>query len=282
MLRCCIRTAIMKSFYAVHIGKSPGVYDTWPECLAQVSKFKGAKYKKFSNKDEASYFAHTGTELSKDKSDILDIFKDELADNSAKESKPNNIPQSSIVSRKRKVKPDSNSRFGKVQKTNDQPTNADSSDGSCPVVYTDGACSKNGRKGSRAGYGVWWGDDHKLNFSARLPGIPTNQRAEIAAVNKAIKQAIDVGHKQLLIRTDSKFVIDCITKWVQGWIRKGWVKADGKPVIHKVEFQEMLKNMKKINVKFEHVFGHRGNYGNEMADKLAVQGATMPYLLNIG
>ena len=47
------------------------------------------------------------------------------------------------------------------------------------VVYTDGACSYNGREGARAGIGVYWGDKHPFNVSERLGGKQTNQRAEI-------------------------------------------------------------------------------------------------------
>ncbi|TKR77050.1 hypothetical protein L596_018098 [Steinernema carpocapsae] len=52
-----------------------------------------------------------------------------------------------------------------------------------PVVYTDGACSSNGRKNARAGYGVYWGDDHPDNVSKPLEGsVATNNRAELQAV----------------------------------------------------------------------------------------------------
>ena len=145
-----------------------------------------------------------------------------------------------------------------------------------PVVYTDGACSNNGHEGCKAGYGVWWGDNHPLNISKRLPGIQTNQRAEIKAVSVAIKQARDEGHRSLVVRTDSMFVINCLTKWVHSWVAKGWRKSDGKPVIHQTQLQEILDDMKDIDVNFEHIKAHRGDYGNENADRLATRGALLP------
>ena len=71
------------------------------------------------------------------------------------------------------------------------------------------------------------------------------------------------------------FIINCVTKWIPGWIKRNWLKADGKPVVHKKEFSQMLENMKDVKVHFEHVYGHQGVYGNEMADKLAVAGASL-------
>lgn len=71
------------------------------------------------------------------------------------------------------------------------------------------------------------------------------------------------------------FVINCLTKWAPSWKRRGWIKSDGKEVVHKKEFLEILDNMKSVKVEFDHVFGHRGVHGNEMADQLAVAGAKL-------
>lgn len=57
-----------------------------------------------------------------------------------------------------------------------------------PVVYTDGACSSNGRAGAAAGIGVYWGEQHVDNISEPLSnGTPTNNRAELTAVIRAIQ-----------------------------------------------------------------------------------------------
>ena len=70
-------------------------------------------------------------------------------------------------------------------------------------------------------------------------------------------------------------MISCLTEWAPAWKRRGWVKSDGKPVVHKKEFMQILDDMKTVEVKFEHVLGHRGTHGNEMADQLAVAGAKL-------
>jgi len=53
-------TYINMSYYAVHTGKKPGIYNTWDECKLNVNGYKGAKYKKFKNKDDAEKFIKNG------------------------------------------------------------------------------------------------------------------------------------------------------------------------------------------------------------------------------
>lgn len=83
-------------------------------------------------------------------------------------------------------------------------------------VYTDGACSSNGRQGARAGLGVYWGDGHQLNISEPVSGRPTNNCGEIQAATQAIKQALENGVMKLAINTDSQFLINSVTKWMPG------------------------------------------------------------------
>jgi len=155
-------------------------------------------------------------------------------------------------------------------------------DGQWVMVYTDGACPNNGKYGARAGIGVWWNHGHKLNVSARVKGDKqTNNVGEIQAIVRAIELAIEMkSMKKLQINTDSQFTIDSITKWMPGWKRKNWKKADGKEVINKDDFivLDRVNTDAKghgIEIKWQHVKGHAGIEGNEEADKLAVAGALM-------
>lgn len=84
------------------------------------------------------------------------------------------------------------------------------------IVYTDGACFSNGAYGARAGIGVYWGDDHPLNVAEPVYGRQTNNTAEIQAATRAMKIAASNGIRKLLIITDSKFLIDSVTKWMPG------------------------------------------------------------------
>lgn len=83
-------------------------------------------------------------------------------------------------------------------------------------VYTDGACSANGRSGARAGIGVYWGEGHSHNVSEPVSGRATNNCGEIQAATRAVQQAIQNGIKKLTINTDSLFVINSVTKWMPG------------------------------------------------------------------
>lgn len=144
------------------------------------------------------------------------------------------------------------------------------------IVYTDGCCFHNGKHGASAGIGVYWGLDSKDNVGERLLGRQTNNRAEIHAVIKAVDQAIKKNLKNLIIHTDSMFLINCVTKWMAGWKKKGWLKSDGEEVANKEELQELDALMGNLNIKWVHVDAHCGIAGNEAADKLANQGAKLP------
>ncbi|KAL5017317.1 hypothetical protein ScPMuIL_006906 [Solemya velum] len=141
------------------------------------------------------------------------------------------------------------------------------------IVYTDGACFDNGKCGSRAGIGVYWGPHDHRNVSERLTGRATNNRAEIHAARKAIIQAKEHGIKNLILNTDSAFLINAITKWIKGWKRNGWILTTGLPVINREDFEQLDQELRNINVKWKHVRGHVGIPGNEAADRLANAGA---------
>ncbi|XP_064616282.1 ribonuclease H1-like [Liolophura sinensis] len=144
------------------------------------------------------------------------------------------------------------------------------------TVYTDGACGDNGRNGARAGLGVFWGEGDSRNLSERLPGRPTNNRAEIHAARRAVEQAKAYGIKNLILHTDSQFLINSITTWIKGWKKNDWVKTTGEPVINKEDFLQLDRVIQDMNIKWVYVKGHHGIPGNEAADRLATEGAKKP------
>ncbi|XP_072935714.1 ribonuclease H1 [Epargyreus clarus] len=142
-------------------------------------------------------------------------------------------------------------------------------------VYTDGACSANGRSGAKAGLGVYWGDNHPMNRSEPVSGRATNNCGEIQAASCAIKTALQNGVTKLSINTDSKFLINSVTKWMPGWKRKGWKLQSGEPVKNEIDFKELDQLQDQLQIKWNYVEAHRGVHGNEMADQLAKAGAAM-------
>lgn len=95
----------------------------------------------------------------------------------------------------------------------------------------------------------------------------------INAVTTARTNAVS----KLKIKTDSQFVINCVTKWMAGWKKKGWKTAAGHEVINKTDLVVLDEAMKafgnKSDIVLEYVPAHVGVEGNEAADRLAVLGA---------
>lgn len=103
----------------------------------------------------------------------------------------------------------------------------------------------------------------------------TNNVGEILASVYAIKTAKDFGISKLCIATDSQFLINSVQKWMQSWKRNNWKTSNGKEVKNYNEFvqlDQLLKD-KAVNIKWIHVRGHVGIYGNEQADQLAREGS---------
>jgi ribonuclease HI len=73
----------------------------------------------------------------------------------------------------------------------------------------------------------------------------------------------------ILIVTDSKYVLDGLTKWIKGWKKRGWKTADGKPVKNQDLWLRLDAATQTHRVKWEWVRGHDGHEGNERADALA-------------
>ncbi|KAJ2782423.1 Ribonuclease H1 [Coemansia javaensis] len=146
--------------------------------------------------------------------------------------------------------------------------------GARQVVYTDGASSRNGQHGARAGVGVYFGEGDARNVSEPLAGPrQTNQRAELAAVQRAVRAA-DPG-VPLDIRTDSSYSIKSLTEWAPRWERNGWTTASGAPVQNQDLIRGTLADIRARDapVSLTYVPGHSGVAGNEAADRLAVAGA---------
>uniref|UniRef100_T1IRC7 RNase H type-1 domain-containing protein n=1 Tax=Strigamia maritima TaxID=126957 RepID=T1IRC7_STRMM len=141
-----------------------------------------------------------------------------------------------------------------------------------PVVYIDGACENNGRYGARGGIGVYWRPNDPRNVSEPLIGRQTNNRAEIQAAVRALGQAQTSRLRALTIVTDSKFLINSVTEWMDGWRQNGWITSTGQRVENREDFEALICVLAGINVKWVYVKAHSGNFGNDAADRLAHKG----------
>jgi ribonuclease HI len=153
------------------------------------------------------------------------------------------------------------------------------------VVYTDGACSQNGRAGARGGVGVFWGEGDPRNVSRMCTAArPSNNTAELGAVLDAAQtireelRAHGSAPREYCIVTDSKYTINCVDVWFEGWRAKEWRTAGGAPVqnleVIRAIHDELQAARALTSVRLVHVRGHLGGAvpGNVAADRLAVEG----------
>lgn len=130
------------------------------------------------------------------------------------------------------------------------------------TVYSDGSALKNPGPGGWA----WWYNQN--NWVARgYRGPVTNNAMELEAIAQVL--ANTPSDKRLVIRTDSRYSIDAVTKWAHGWARNGWRKKDGGEISNLEIIRVIHEEVKVRPVKFEWVKAHNGEMGNERVDELA-------------
>ncbi|RXZ70961.1 ribonuclease H family protein [Agromyces albus] len=93
----------------------------------------------------------------------------------------------------------------------------------------------------------------------------TNNQGELKAVLELFRATAHLDD-ELLVQCDSQYVINSVTKWMPGWKRKGWRKADGKPVMNVDLLRELDEAIAGRRYRFEWVKGHIGHELNEAAD----------------
>jgi ribonuclease HI len=157
------------------------------------------------------------------------------------------------------------------------------------IVYSDGSSSKknNVRYG---GVGVYFNDYESYNVSMAMQGeIMTNSRTELLACLVALEQCVDIIKKNkikscnVLLYTDSKYVINSSTTWIDNWIANDWKRKVGKnycDIAHVDVIKKIYELTKKLNVSFHHYHSHTKEppkndinwihwNGNNNADELA-------------
>jgi ribonuclease HI len=140
-------------------------------------------------------------------------------------------------------------------------------------IFTDGASSGNPGPG---GYGVILRSGKYYKELAEGFRKTTNNRMELLAVIKGL-EAIKLPNQDVMIFSDSKYVIDSIEKrWVYGWVQKGFKDKKNKDL-----WLRYLEVSKLHNIKFTWVRGHNGHPENERCDVLAVAaGKQKPLLID--
>ncbi|MDQ0261302.1 ribonuclease HI family protein [Sinomonas atrocyanea] len=114
---------------------------------------------------------------------------------------------------------------------------------------------------------AWYIDEETWHAGGWPHG--TNNQGELMAVLDLFRSTAALGQEPLRILCDSQYVINCVTKWMPGWKRRGWKKADGKPVLNVDLLSQIDAELTGRNYTFEWVKGHAGHPLNEAADTKA-------------
>jgi len=132
------------------------------------------------------------------------------------------------------------------------------------VMHTDGACRGNPGPGG-------WGVSMQYNgHSKTLKGSEpetTNNRMELMAVIQGLNLLTRPCKVELY--TDSRYVLDGITKWMADWKKRGWKTAARKPVKNAELWRQLDDATQRHTINWHWVKGHSGDAGNELADQLA-------------
>ena len=134
-------------------------------------------------------------------------------------------------------------------------------------MYTDGACRGNPGPG---GWGVLlrFGSVEKTLHGGEA--MSTNNRMELTAVIKGLEAL--TKRCDVVITTDSKYVLTGVTEWMENWKKRNWRTASKKPVLNVDLWQELDELVASHSIEWVWVKGHSGHEENEIADQLANRG----------
>ena len=137
------------------------------------------------------------------------------------------------------------------------------------TIYTDGACSGNPGPG---GWGalLQYGQPPVERELSGHETATTNNRMELAAAAEAL-EALNAPCR-VRLHSDSAYLVNAFNdRWLDGWQRRGWKKADKKPVLNRDLWERLLAQNERHEITWVKVKGHSGNELNERVDQLAVR-----------
>lgn len=262
------KTKNPKKYYAVRVGRHPGIYITWPEAQKEVSGFTGAVYKSFPTLVEAQEYMHTavsklrgpepGVQKTSGQADLDELLAADLADVDS-----GGNPQTEADQFIPHLKTYQGSDLGACLRST--PDDWTYHQGEL-YLATDGSFNTKSR---RSGWAVYLGRA-ACNLVQEMPRDTTNNRCELLAI-KAVLECVlaHLGHPKLQadakpiinIVTDSQLCVNTFTKWIAGWKKKGWLLASGEEPKNLAEVQEIDRQLalirdRGIRVEFIHQRAH--------------------------
>lgn len=234
-----------KKFYVIWKGLKTGIFTSWTEVKQNIEGRSDAQYMGFPSQGEAEQaFKSSYTQA---------LMKRSLA------------------------KGKTNTQASSTTKHSTAIKNSRSPNSYVIDIYCDGACSPNPGK-SGTGIAVYKKNTIATLWYGLYQANGTNNTAELNGMLEAFKLAQTFLakdpnlEKQIQVLSDSKYSIDCITKWAKGWQAKGWTRGKGETIKNLALIQSCyaLYLQLKNNIIISHVKGHANIEGNELADRMAV------------
>lgn len=142
---------------------------------------------------------------------------------------------------------------------------------SSTIIFTDGACTGNPGPGGWAAITTF--PDGTVNEQGGGNPETTNNRMELVGPIRALNALDPETVTDIVLYTDSTYVIRGITQWVWGWKKRGWKNAEGNEVSNKDLWEELSRQvarLKPVEIQWKYVRGHTGVPGNERCDEIAV------------
>lgn len=254
-----------KRFYAVAVGRRPGIYTQWfgpAGAEAQVRGFPGARYKGFATSAEAKSWLET---LSCAARPAACGYTDTAA-----------APQEAREPAKRRGEA-GRRRFVAQHRTDASESEPEGFRKAAPartqkdrtgtiLVFTDGGSIDNPGPG---GYGaVILRGNERIELSGGFRRT-TNNRMELMGCIAALSR-IEPAGQRILVQTDSRYVVDGITQgWAAKWRRNGWMRTAEEPAENSDLWERLLDLVERHDVRFEWIPGHAGHAENERCDALA-------------
>lgn len=133
------------------------------------------------------------------------------------------------------------------------------------IIFTDGASKGNPGPG---GFGVVIINGEKVLEFGGGETHTTNNRMELSGAIKALEKIEDI-EKEIVIYTDSKYLIGGMTEWVSNWQKNNWRTAQKKEVLNRDLWERLINLAMGRKINWLYVAGHNGNPGNERCDEIA-------------
>ena len=260
-------TSTKQKYYAVRIGTNPGIYTTWDECKMNVSGVKGAQYKSFKTLPEAKEYLASSN-------DIKQITKPVKGNNYYTTTKSINLDVYNL-------KPNLVLATNNIDNVSLERFKTFSDSGcseECYYIFTDGSSQK-----SHSAYGVYFGNGEPepyvisptfTHFAELITtGSKTNNTAELKAIQAALTILENNAEyinklRKIIIISDSKYAIKCITEWYIKWQNNYWLNSKKQQVVNRELIEDILERIirikeKGLKISFKHQLAHTTKPSNE-------------------